>query len=429
MSKRAATKVRKQETTVGEELPMAMRQLMMPMVVGMDATRTGLLAFVHAMGRAALDELFEREVDRIAGPKGKHVADRRANRWGTTRTPLPFGGRDIVVERPRVRSKDGREIALPMIDELRRRDSLPDRVVEQIVLGVSTRGYDRSLESVSDRTRRTSKSSASRALVAKTTEKMRDFLGRRLESVDVVAMFVDALEVASHCVVVALGVTTDGTKVPLGMWLGSTENATVCTSLMQDLIERGLRVDAAILCVIDGGKGIRKALRDVLGDRAVIQRRQVHKLRNVRDHLPESRRAYVSGQMREAYKSKSAAVAKKRLLQIVSWLDKNGEDGAAASLREGLDETLTVMKLALTGALARTFSTTNPIENMNGSIRRLTRNVKRWRGGAMVRRWMALAIGEANKKFRRVKGHVHMATLVAALRPIAPTVESREKVA
>lgn len=428
MSKRAATTRRNQEANV-TELPDAVRQLVMPMVAGMQVTRTGLLAFVHAMGRAALDELFEREADRVAGPKGKHVADRRANRWGTTKTPLPFGGRDIVVERPRVRSKDGREIALPMIDELRRRDPLADRVVEQIVLGVSTRGYDRSLEPVADRTRRTSKSSASRALVAKTTEKMRDFLGRRLESLDVVAMFLDALEVASHCVVVALGVTADGTKVPLGLWLGSTENAVVCTALVQDLIDRGLRVDSAILCVTDGGKGIRKALRDVLGDRAVIQRCQVHKLRNVRDHLPESRRAYVSGQMRDAYKSKSAAVAKKRLLQIVSWLDNNGEDGAAASLREGLEETLTVMKLALPPALARVFSTTNPIENMNGSIRRLTRNVKRWRGGTMVRRWMALAIGEANKKFRRVKGHVHMPMLVAALRPIAPTVESDEKVA
>jgi putative transposase len=429
MSKRAATRSRKQESRVESGMPDAIQQLVMPMIAGMEVTRTGLLSFVHAMGRAALDELFEREADRVAGPKGKHVADRRANRWGTTKTPLPFGGRDIVVERPRVRGKDGREIALPIIDELRRRDPLPERVVEQIVLGVSTRGYDRSLEPVSDRTRRTSKSSASRALVAKTTEKMRDFLGRRLESLDVAAMFLDALEVASHCVVVALGVTADGTKVPLGLWLGSTENAAVCTALVQDLIERGLHVDAAILCVLDGGKGIRKALRDVLGDRAVIQRCQVHKLRNVRDHLPESRRAYVSGQMRDAYRSKTAAVARKRLLQIVSWLDTNGEDGAAASLREGLEETLTVMKLALPGALARTFSTTNPIENMNGSIRRLTRNVKRWRGGAMVRRWMALAISEANKKFRRVKGHVHMATLVAALRPIATTVESDEKVA
>lgn len=431
MSKRAATRKKNQESRQEVGLPEAVRQAVLPMVAGIEATRMGLFGLVHAMGRAALDELLRSEAEGVAGPKGKRIADRRAHHWGSTRTPLPFGGRDIVIERPRVRSKDGGEVALPLIEELRRCDPLPERVAEQIVLGVSTRGYERSLERVpaETKTRRTSKSSASRALIEKTAEKMGAFLGRRLDGLDIVALFVDGLEVAGRAVIVALGVSADGTKVPLGLWLGSTENATVCTSLVQSLVSRGLKIDRPILCVIDGGKGIRKALCDVLGSSARIQRCQVHKTRNVRDHLPEARRAYVSGQMREAYTSRSAKVAKKRLLQLASWLDKNGEDAAAESLREGLDETLTVLKLELPARLCRTFSTTNAIENLNGTIRRITRNVKRWRGDTMIRRWVALALVEAQRKFRRVKGHAHMPAFVRALRPEAATVDAEEKVA
>jgi len=431
MRKKAATRTKKQESSVEAELPAVIRQLVLPMVAGMEVTKTGLLAFVHTMGRAALDELLLADAERIAGPKHARVPNRSAHHWGTTSTPLPFGGRDIVVQRPRVRGKKG-EIALPLIEELRQRDPLPNRVAEQIVLGVSTRGYERSLEPVAPgtRTKRTSKSAASRALIAKTTEKMGSFLSRRLDTLDIVGLFVDGLEVAAQTVIVALGVTSDGTKVPLGLWQGSTENATVCTALVQNLVERGMKIDRKILCVIDGGKGIRKALLDVLGSSAVIQRCQTHKMWNVRDHLGESRRPYALKQMRDAYKSRNAKIAKQRLLQLASWLDSNGEDAAAESVREGLDETLTVLKLGLPPLLCRTFSTTNAIENMNGTIRRITRNVKRWRGGSMIRRWVALAMVEAQKKFRRVKGHVHMPALIAALRPEPePTIESKKEAA
>jgi putative transposase len=160
-----------------------------------------------------------------------------------------------------------------------------------------------------------------------------------------------------------------------------------------------------------------------------VQRCQVHKLRNVREHLPEARRAYVARQMRDAYKSTTAATAKKKLLQLAAWLDSNGEDSAAASLREGLDETLTVLRLSLPKTLSRTFSTTNAIENLNGSLRRVTRNVKRWRNEAMIRRWVALSIAEAQRGFRRVKGHQNMPALVAALRPVTKAVAPERKVA
>jgi transposase-like protein len=253
-------------------------------------------------------------------------------------------------------------------------------------------------------------------LIDATTEKLAEFVSRPLGDVDLCAMFIDGIEIAGRSVLVALGVTIDGTKVPLGIWGGSTENHVIATALLQNLIERGLRVEASMLFVIDGGKGLRKALKDVFGDRAVIQRCQVHKLRNVRDHLDEARRAYVARQMRDAYASATASTAKKRLLQLASWLESNGEDSAAASLREGLDETLTVLNLSLPKTLVRSFSTTNAIENLNGTLRRVTRNVKRWRDEAMIRRWVALAVAEAQRGFRRVKGYKGMSALVTALR-------------
>jgi transposase-like protein len=304
------------------------------------------------------------------------------------------------------------------MEALRTGDPLSARVAEQVVLGVSTRGYERSLEPVEPdiEARGASKSNASRGLIDATTEKLAEFVSRPLGDVDLCAMFIDGIEIAGRSVLVALGVTIDGTKVPLGIWGGSTENHVIATALLQNLIERGLRVEASMLFVIDGGKGLRKALKDVFGDRAVVQRCQVHKLRNVGDHLDEARRAYVARQMRDAYASATASTAKKRLLQLASWLESNGEDSAAASLREGLDETLTVLNLSLPKTLVRSFSTTNAIENLNGTLRRVTRNVKRWRDEAMIRRWVALAVAEAQRGFRRVKGYKGMSALVTALR-------------
>jgi putative transposase len=431
MTKRAAEESGKQAERVART---ALGQLLLPMLVGIRASKVGALALVQQMGLAALQEILAADAEELAGAKGKRNGKRTHNHWGTTKTPLPFGGRHIVIERPRVRQrgKRGHDVPLPVLEELKQRDAMPERVVEQILLGVSTRGYDGSLERApaSVRSRGTSKSSASRHLIERTTTKVADFLTRRLDELQLAAMFFDGIEVAEQTVVIALGVTIDGTKVPLGLWLGSTENSTVCTALLQNLLDRGLRVDGSILCVIDGGKGIRKALRSVLGDRAVVQRCQVHKMRNVRDHLPRSRHPYVLQQMRDAYKSRTFKTARARLRQLASWLERNGEEGAAASLREGLDETLTVLRLGLTDRLCRTFSTTNAIENLNGTLRRVTRNVKRWRGGKMIRRWMALALVAAQRKFRRVKGHADMPKLVRALRSTdASKLAAEEKVA
>jgi transposase-like protein len=297
--------------------------------------------------------------------------------------------------------------------------------VNQLLLGVSTRGFEASLEPRPSGVvaRGSSKSSASRSFVAKTRQRLAASLERRLDELDLIALLIDGIEVARQTVVVALGITSDGTKVPLGLVQGSTENAALCTSLLQGFLSRGLRVEDKLLCIIDGGKGIRKALDDVFGDRAVIQRCQVHKLRNLREHLPEERHGYVLSTMRDAYRAASADTARKKLRGLVSWLESNGHEDASASLREGLEETLTIVKLELPTTLRRSLATTNSIENLVGSIRRVSRNVKRWRGTDMIRRWVSVGLFQAAKRFRRIKGYREMPKLVAALRKVEAQVE------
>ena len=410
---------------VGLSLVEQVGQRVLPLVAGIAATRQGLLEWVHDFGLRALDELMQDDAARIAGEKGKHRTNRTHHYWGTTKSELTFGGRRISVEKPRVRSKDGREAPLPALEAFRDRDPLSERVVNQLLLGVSTRGYDASLEPRPSgvAVRGSSKSSASRSFVAKTRQRLKASMDRRLDELDLVVLLVDGIEVARQTVVVALGITSDGTKVPLGLAQGSTENGALCTSLLQGLLSRGLKVEDKLLCIIDGGKGIRKALDDVFGDRAVIQRCQVHKQRNLREHLPEERHAYVLSTMRDAYRAASADTARKKLRGLVSWLESNGHEDAAASLREGLEETLTVVKLDLPITLRRSLATTNNIENLVGSIRRVSRNVKRWRGAEMIRRWASVGLFQAEKRFRRIKGYREMPKLVSALRTVAAKVE------
>jgi len=407
-----------------------LRQLLLPLVTGAADTRRGLMQWSHDVGVEALKGIFLDDAVRIAGPLNKHQAVRMRHHWGWTPTSLEFGGRRISVERPRVRQRDGGEVTLPTVRQLQSFDPLAQTVLNQILLGVSTRGYDASVPPppTGTKSRGTSRSAVSRQLVRRMSERMRVDLSRSLEGVKLIAMMVDGIGVGDHTIVVSLGVTPDGTKIPLGLWQGSTENGTICTELLQDLTSRGLTVEESILCVIDGGKGIRKALRDVFGDLAVIQRCQIHKRRNVRDHLPKNRQVSVDRQLRDAYASPTVALARKRLRQLLSWLERNGEDGAAGSLREGMEETLTILKLDLPPVLRSFFATTNAIENLMGVIRKTTRNVKRWRSPRMAKRWVAVAISHARSSFRRIKGHQNLPILVANLRSLRQQLDQREQV-
>jgi transposase-like protein len=235
-----------------------------------------------------------------------------------------------------------------------------------------------------------------------------------LGELELAAVLIDGLFFDNRCVLIALGIATNGQKHVLGLHEGSTENTTVAKALLGDLIDRGLDPEQPLLFVIDGGKGVRRAITELWGARGVVQRCQVHKRRNVRAHLPERLQLRVGAAMQRAYELRDYAQARAQLERLAHELERE-HPGAAASLREGLEETLTLQRLGLTGPLSRSLRSTNTIENLNGSLVAFSRNVKRWRDGLMVVRWVGAALHEAARGFRRVKGHREIPTLLAAL--------------
>lgn len=376
----------------------------------------GLHALALVAGMQALQELLEEDRDVLCGPRYQHDAELEATRFGHTRGELVLGGRRVSARRPRVRSQ-GREVRLPSWELASGEDLLTGRAFEQMVLGVSTRRYGRSLEPVPEEieSRGESKSAVSRRFVRHGEKMLSERLAARLDGFELAALLIDGLDFGEHVVLCALGIDVTGKKRVLGLWEGATENASACKALLDNLVERGLRTDRSLLVIIDGAKALARAVRDHFGSRALIQRCQVHKRRNVLEALPERLRASAGAAISEAYRSGDAERAKRMLLNLARRLQRE-HPGAAASLREGLEETLTVARLGLPHRLARSLSTTNAIENMLGRVRVVSRNVKRWRGGTMILRWVAAGMSEAERGFRRLKGHLSMPILVAKLR-------------
>lgn len=400
-----------------------------------EVVREDLRAFVVSAGIAALGALLERERSELCGPRYVHQAQRRARRGGHAPGELVMAGRRVRVQRPRVQAVNGHEVKLPSWELFSSEDPLNERAVEQMLVGVSTRKYARSLEAVPAElcAHGTSKSAVSRRFVAATEAQMGEWLGRDLSNLDLAALLLDGVHVHEHVLLVALGVDSDGQKHVLGVREGASENATACTALLSDLRERGLRTDRTTLIVIDGSKALAKAVRDVFGSRALIQRCQAHKTRNVLEQLPEEARPSVHQALRDAYAAGDAERAKKMLTNLARRL-RQDHPGAASSLDEGLDETLTVMRLGLPRRLERQLSTTNAIENLIGSVRLLGNRVKRWRGGRMILRWTVTAVADAASRFRRVTGaREGMAKLLRALAAHDATqkngVESRSRAA
>jgi len=368
-------------------------------------------------GTDVLMAMLEDDRTVLCGPKHSQSEERRNYRYGYDTGPLVLGGRKVTVRKPRVRTIDGgQEVELPTWRQYADEDPLTDRALEQMLVGVTTREYERSLEPLPAglESQGTSRSSVSRRFVTRTSTQVEAFLTRSLKDEDYPVVMIDGTGFGEHLMLVAMGIDSKGEKHVLGVREGTTESEGVCQSLLQDLIERGLEAERARLFVIDGGKGIRRAIRDVFGVWALVQRCQEHKRRNVLDHLPKSKRACVSKAMRDAWKSNSEAEARRLLRQLAKELEP-AHPGAASSVREGLDETLTVLSLGVKGSLARTLVSTNPIENLQGLLKRVVRNVKRWRGGSMALRWAVTGLMEAEKRFRRVKGHREMPQLLAAL--------------
>ncbi len=326
------------------------------------AAKEGLGALSVGVGLGVLAELMEEEVDEVVGPKGRHDPKRTAVRHGHEGGEVTLGGRRLAVERPRVRSADGRsELPLATYAHFAERDPISRVVLQQMLAGVSTRRYRRTQEPVGEAVeadaRSTSKSAVSREFVARTREHLEALMQRRLDDVRLAVLMIDGIDLKGRTNVVALGISTDGVKIPLGLWEGSTENAAVATALLSDLVERGLDVEQGVLSVLDGAKALRKAVRDVLGVDTPVQRCIRHKERNVLDHLPERDRPGVKQRLRSAWKLDDHAIAVDRLRGLAAELERS-HPGAAASLREGLEETLTLQRLGIRGSLKQTLAST-----------------------------------------------------------------------
>lgn len=391
-------------------------QLLIPLAA---LVRGDLLALVHQLGLQAFAAMLEAERTELCGPRYEHDGSRTATRSGSTRGEVALGGRRVAVRRPRVVDRHGKEVPLEAWAKLSRTDPLDIRAFEQMAIGVATRKYARSLDRLPEgiETRGASKSAVSRRFVALTAEKLAQWMARPLGDLDIWAVFIDGIHFGEHVVLCALGIDAGGNKHVLGLWEGATENEVACKAMLENLVDRGLNADRSRLFIIDGSKGLRAAIRSLCGRRALVQRCQVHKVRNVLGHLPDERHKDVRAMIREAYKCTKVETAKRLLNNLARSLQKK-HPSAAASLREGLDETLTVMNLGLSAPLTRTLSTTNPIENLNGLLRSTTRRVKRWDDGTMILRWALVGVLEATRGFRRLKGHKDMNLLVAHLKQL-----------
>jgi transposase-like protein len=376
--------------------------------------KEGLMSLCLRCGTEAFSQMLADEAEAKAGPKGKHNPARAAHHWGTTSSDVVLGGGKVSVQRPRVRSMGGAELSLPSLVAASREDLLQATMMEAIICGVSTRGYGRVIEATTERRgRSTSRSSVSRRIVEGTRRRMADILGRSLADFDLLVLMMDGVHVGEHVILVTLGINRGGEKRILGIREGSTENAAVATALLNDLRERGLVLDRC-LTVIDGGKGLRKAITDVMGKDVAIQRCRLHKERNVLDHLPRERRSWIKRLIRKAWDQETEEGAKAAMLALARLLE-NDFPGAAASVREGLDDLFTIKRLGLKGRLAAALSSTNMIESLIGRGRAVTGKVKRWRSGGMVMRWMGTALSEAENGFRKVHGYRELPPLEGKL--------------
>ena len=403
-----------QGQSAGEQLRLPLRELV----------REALFDTVLVSGKAYVAEVLEAERSELCGLRYRHNTDRQAGRAGSVPSSLTLGGRRVRVERPRVRSSAGHEITLPSWRAWSARDPLGQRAMEQMLLGVSTRAYARSLEPLPREVTAggVSKSAVSERFVAGSARRLTELMGRDLSGLELVALMIDGVHFADHVVLAAVGIDRGGKKHPLGLREGASENAAACKALLEDLIERGLDPHRAILVVIDGAKALRRAVLDTFGERALIHRCHAHKKRNVLEALPQRMRDSTHCTLNQAYATRDPRRARRLLENLARQLESD-YPGAAASLREGLDETLTVMRLDLPESLARVLSSTNLIENLFSRVREVSRRVKRWQGGTMILRWTAAGVLEAERRFRKIAGYRAIPKLVASLRVHDATID------
>jgi len=401
-----------------DEAPKMPAELRVALADVADLAREGLLAMSVGVGLAVMVEMMESEVTAKVGPKNARVPERAASRHASAPGSVALGGRRVPMRRPRARTTEGTEVALETYATFSSDDLLTKVVLERMLAGVATRRHRAVAEpvgtTVEAKARSTSRSSVSRRFKAATATALEDLMARDLTEVSVAVMMIDGVHFAEQCCVVAMAICTDGTKVPVGLWLGDTENKTIVTNLLADLVSRGLDASGGLLFVLDGSKALAAGVKKVFGEAALVQRCTLHKRRNVGDHLPKDQRRFIDAKLAKAFANRDATVGLGAATELAKAIEDRHPD-AAASLREGLDEMFTVRRMGLSDALARTLTNTNAIESMISITRSTARNVKRWRDGKMVKRWVAAGMLNAEASFRRVKGCKDMAVLVDAL--------------
>jgi len=383
--------------------------LMVPVAELVAAAREGMRDLGDRMGLELMRLAIEEE--RIAATESRERVG-----WKHGRQPgfVHWNGRKVAFPNMRVRSFDGEEIKLQSYAKFQEDGANGRLALRDMMRGVSTRDYAEGVEGFL-RGYGTGRSSVSRGFIRASQAKLKELMERDLSKLDLVALFMDGVGFQGHLEVVAMGVAADGRKHVLGLWQGATENHVVCQSLLDDLIRRGLDAEKRYLFVIDGGKGLRAAIQRTFGKRGEVQRCQQHKQRNVAEHLPRSLQAGFRRQMAAAYGMTDYAKAKEGLESCARELDRINPS-AAASLREGMEETLTLHRLGVPAALRVSLSTTNPMESPFATVRERTWRVRRWRGADQAQRWAAAALLRAEKAWRRLRGSAQMNVVVEALR-------------
>ena len=382
------------------------------------AVKDGLLGFCADVGLMVMAQMLDAEMTARVGPKHAKIPGRTANWHGDTDGPVVLGGRKLTVTRPRGRTVEGAEVELDSWRVFSSTDLLSQLTVERMLAGIATRRHAAIGEPVGEtidaKGKATGRSSVSRRFKAATETALVELMARDLSDLEVAVIMIDGLDVAGQMVVVALVITADGTKVPVGLWLGDTENKVVVTALLADLAARGLSAQKGVMAVLDGAKALTAGVKKVLGENTPIQRCTLHKRRNVKGYLPKDLGKKIDWRLARAFAHTDAVQGLAQAKKIAAELKADHPD-AAASLLEGLEEMFTVRRLGVTGPLARTLTNTNCIESMISIARTTMRNVKRWRDGEMKKRWVAVGMLEAERSFRRVRGAADMPALVAAV--------------
>ena len=403
-------------------------QLVLPMAEMVGWLHKGVGELIREAGVQLIQLLMEEEVKQLVGERNQLRPERTANRWGNERGYCVVMGQKVPVERPRVRSTEDREIRLGSYEMFHRGEPLTETVWEKLMLGLSTRKYGEAVRQFAE-AYGLEKSAVSEHFIEASRVKLKQLMERRLEKKKFCGLLVDATPFQGQQIVAVLGIGYDGTKTILGIWQGATENSTVVGELLGDLMNRGLDFTVPRLYILDGGKALHAAVKKYAGESAVIQRCQVHKRRNVLDHIAEDKRPLVAKKLNEAYAMEDFAAARKALDGLHGELMQINPS-AARSLAEGLDETLTVHRLHVPQQLRRTLASTNIIESAFSIVETVCRNVKRWHGGDQRERWIGSGLLIAEKKFRRVRGYKQIPGLIRILETLKPSkkeVVSRRK--